>query len=102
MVDIEASVCRELEEETGLDTATLTRTAGFIVTSAGPIVSIGIEFRSGLAAEALCDRILAHAAQAAEAEIAGVVPVMPEEAGALDSNCVEFIRPLIRHLRGSA
>ena len=45
-IDIDASIAREIGEETGLDAAALTRVPGYRVTLAGPLVSIAAEFCS--------------------------------------------------------
>jgi hypothetical protein len=74
-IDIDASIARELVEETGLDPARLTRTPGYLLTRAGPFVSIGIEWRSGLGAEELRGLILAHVAGQPVPELADVVIV---------------------------
>jgi 8-oxo-dGTP pyrophosphatase MutT (NUDIX family) len=72
-VDIEASIARELGEETGLDPADLVRVPGYVLTPTGPLLSIAIEWRSALAAEALRERILAHVRRQYAPELADVV-----------------------------
>ncbi len=80
-IDIDTNIARELEEETGLKRADLERRAGYVVTFAGPLVSIAIEWRSPLPAEALRAQILAHVARQHEPELADVVIVRtPAEA----------------------
>jgi 8-oxo-dGTP pyrophosphatase MutT (NUDIX family) len=74
-IDIEASIARELAEETGLEPAALERTPGFILTFLGPMVSIAAEFRSPLPAEELCAAISAHIAAEADPELAEMVVV---------------------------
>lgn len=74
-VDIEASVRRELLEETGLGPADLERVPGVIVTRAGPHVSIAVELRSPLAAEALRSRILTHLGRVDQSELVDIVVV---------------------------
>lgn len=69
-VDIEASIARELEEETGLSADEFERTAGFVVASAGPCLSLAMELRSPLPARALCDRIRDFLAAQANPELA--------------------------------
>lgn len=44
VIDIETSVLREISEELGLAHADLARLPGFIITAAGPVVSIGVPF----------------------------------------------------------
>jgi 8-oxo-dGTP pyrophosphatase MutT (NUDIX family) len=74
-IDIEASVARELAEETGLDAGDLERAPGYLLTRAGPLLSIGLEWRSMLPAEALRARILDHVARQSEPELADIVVV---------------------------
>jgi len=73
IVDIEASIARELGEETGLEPADLARVPGYVLTPTGPHVSIAIEWRSALTAEALRARILAHVRRQPVPELADVV-----------------------------
>jgi 8-oxo-dGTP pyrophosphatase MutT (NUDIX family) len=75
MVDIEASIVRELAEETGLTPADLERTPGYVLTISGRRVAIAIEWRSPLNAHALRERILAHIRSEREPELADVVIV---------------------------
>src|SRR6202040_1822717 len=56
----DASIARELEEETGLGPAELKRRRGYIVTFAGALVSIAIEWQSALPADALRQPLLDH------------------------------------------
>ena len=71
-VDIDGSIAREVVEETGLGLKDLERQTGFILTFAGAMVSIGVEYRSPMQAAALKDRVLLHIASDAQAELAGV------------------------------
>lgn len=75
IIDIDASIVRELAEETGLDSESLVRAPGYILTQSGPLVSIAIEWRSALAAEALRESILAHTRAQATPELADVLIV---------------------------
>ena len=74
-IDIDASIARELVEETGLDPLHLERVPGYLLTRAGALVSIGIEWRSPLPGEALRERILAHVRREAVPELADIVIV---------------------------
>ena len=74
-IDIDASIVRELEEETGLRPADFEQVPGYILTMVPPFVAIAVEWRSALPAETLRDRILAHIAREAEPELADVVIV---------------------------
>ena len=72
-IDIDASIERELVEETGLGAADFTRVPGFLIARAGIKVAIGIEWRSALRADDLRGRILDFLAQQAEPELADIV-----------------------------
>lgn len=75
IIDIDASIVRELEEETGLRPADFERVPGYILTMLPPFVAIAVEWRSALPAEALRERILAHVDREVEPELADVVIV---------------------------
>ncbi len=72
-IDIDASIARELAEETGLEAHELHRVPGFVVMSQPPLLPIAIEWRSGLAAEELRERMLAHVRREPEPELEDVV-----------------------------
>jgi len=72
-IDIDASIERELVEETGLGAADFARVPGFLIARAGIKVAIGIEWRSALRADDLRGRILDFLAQQAEPELADIV-----------------------------
>jgi hypothetical protein len=77
-VDIAASVDREVAEETGLGATDVQRSgAPFIVTTAGPHVSIAVSYRSSLTSRALVDKVRGHILSGAdpEQELAEVVAV---------------------------
>ena len=68
-IDISASIARELSEEVGLQAQDLTRQPGFIVTRAGPHLSIGVVYDSPLTAKALSERIQAYLGRTTDREI---------------------------------
>lgn len=72
-IDIDASIAREMREETGLDPAGLSRTPGFIVTVAGPMISIAVEYRAEATAEELRDRVRAFLRREHSPELDDVV-----------------------------
>lgn len=72
-LDIDASIARELAEETGLDTGTLQRVPGYIVARHGRHCCFCVEFRSRLSAEALRGQMLAGIARDQDRELADVV-----------------------------
>ena len=75
MIDIDASIVRELEEETGLRPADFERAPGYLLTVLHPYLAIAIEWRSELPAEVLREKILTHVCREAEPELADVVIV---------------------------
>lgn len=62
VIDIETSVLREISEELGLAQADLARRPGFIVTAAGPVVSIGVPFAIRLSDRDLVAAVRRHIA----------------------------------------
>jgi len=80
VIDIEASIVRELGEETGLEPSSLARVPGYVLTLCGPLVSIAIEWQSPLPSAALRDSILAYTRRQPVPELADVVIVRtPDE-----------------------
>lgn len=75
MIDIGASIARELAEETGLTAREVQTLSGFRIITIGPQVSIAREFRSPLEAEALRALILSRLGVEAEAELMDMVIV---------------------------
>ena len=74
-IDIDASIARELGEETGLGPAALERIPGYIAAVSEWQVAVAIEWRSPLAAEALRQRILGFIDAEAEPELDDIVIV---------------------------
>jgi hypothetical protein len=74
-IDIEASIVRELGEETGLGPAQLTRAPGYILARVGPRIAIGAEWHSRLPAEDLRKTILDFASSQSKPELADIVIV---------------------------
>lgn len=74
-VDIEASVAREIAEETGLGPDELRREPGYLVVTAGPVISIGCVLRAALTSGEIADRITAHIGRQSEPELAEPVVV---------------------------
>lgn len=72
-IDIAQNVLREIREETGLGDADLTCLPGYIVTRAGPHVSIAVELVSPLPSQSLRQRILDHISADAEPELSDIV-----------------------------
>ncbi len=72
-IDIAASVRRELREETGLDPEAAEQTPGFLLSVSGVLISIGVEFRFPLPANALRSRIIEYLRGEAEPELSDIV-----------------------------
>ncbi len=69
VIDIDASIQRELSEETGLSPADLSRVPGYHVATVGVHVTIGIEWRSPLPVAQLRERILAFTRTLSQPEL---------------------------------
>lgn len=74
-VDIEASIARELEEETGLNSATTARAPGTWVTADKRVISIGQVFHSPVDAMALRATILSFSNASADRELVDVIVI---------------------------
>lgn len=93
LIDLEASVAREIMEETGLAAPAIERRDGYLIALAGPVLSIGVRYHSPLDERELIDTARAYIAADAESELvdfavaqrAGNGPelTMPDYAGAL-------------------
>lgn len=74
-IDIDASIARELAEETGLGPGHLERVPGYIAAVSNWQVAVAVEWRSPLAAEALRQRILDYIDAEADPELDDIVIV---------------------------
>ena len=96
-VDLDASIGREVAEETGLDTEAAQRRNGYWLTRVGSLVSIAVEFQLHDPADVLLERIGAHLAADAESELTDVVVV--RRAADLDGLAVpNYARALVSHV----
>lgn len=77
-IDIDASIARELREETGLHAGELERRPGYVVAVAGVHVAIGVEWRSPLPAAELRARMLAFLDTQSSPELDDVVVIRDE------------------------
>jgi 8-oxo-dGTP pyrophosphatase MutT (NUDIX family) len=80
VIDIDASISRELSEETGLAmgdglNGDRRNGGGYVLTLSGAQISIAREYRSHLTSVALRERVLAHLASDANSELADIVIV---------------------------
>jgi 8-oxo-dGTP pyrophosphatase MutT (NUDIX family) len=96
-IDIAASVAREVAEETALDAADLTREPGFLLACNGPQASVGVLFRSKLAAEDLQRRMEEGLARDPERELSDIV-VVRRRTDAAGLNSADWTRWVIDHL----
>jgi len=74
-IDVAASIAREIAEEAGLDSATLARDPGFILSRLGQQLAIGAVHRSALPTRDLRDAMIAGLAHDPERELVEIVPV---------------------------
>lgn len=74
-IDIEASIVRELGEETGLGPGLLARAPGYILSRVGPLLAIAAEWHSPLPAEDLRETILHFVRSQSNPELADIVIV---------------------------
>lgn len=96
-IDIDRSVARELHEETGLSAPVLSREGGYVVTIAGPTLSIAVPFRSPLAGDALLREADRHISSHAGSELAQFVLVAAGEP-ALGLSMPDYARALLTGL----
>jgi 8-oxo-dGTP pyrophosphatase MutT (NUDIX family) len=94
-IDIEGSIAREMREETGLDPTGLQRTPGFLVTVAGPMISIAAEYRADATAEELTTRVRAFLRREASPELDDVV-VLRTQADLDDAGTSPYAVTLLR------
>jgi hypothetical protein len=73
MVDFDASIAREIAEELGLDPGALDRDAGYLVTKAGPLLSIGIIYRLAMPGQEFCAQVKASLASDAARELEALI-----------------------------
>jgi hypothetical protein len=76
-IDIDHSVRREIDEELGLDGDQLQRRPGYVVTLAGPVLSIGVPFDARLADADLMASIAQHISADPDAELARARLLVP-------------------------
>jgi 8-oxo-dGTP pyrophosphatase MutT (NUDIX family) len=79
-IDIDASIARELVEETGLGASDLVRAPGYTLVFDGLLISIGVSYLARTSAADLAQRVEAFIARDREPELAGVVLVASREA----------------------
>jgi hypothetical protein len=93
-VDIEASVRREVAEETGLDPDEFTIDAGWHCLPAGPMIALLKPMRSQERAQQIRDRIRAHIAREAAPELADAY--VARGAADIDPMMPGFIQTFLR------
>lgn len=99
-IDIEASIARELEEETGLPASEFDRNPGFIITRSGPLVSMAIEYRSNKPANALRDTLMANLARQDDPELSEFVIFDAPPDAKQDTDVIPFARRAVEAVMG--
>lgn len=100
-IDIDASIRRELGEETGLKPTDLERVPGYRVALVGGHVTVGIEWRSSLAAAELRERILGFLQSETQPELDDIV-VVGRGAASAAASMPEHARVFMHALLGTA
>lgn len=96
-IDLDASIARELLEETGLDATSLVRVPGIIVVRYRRYCAFVIEYRSALAAEALRAAMLDSLRRHGDRELTDIVVARdPADHGRLP--VLDHARFLLRHV----
>ncbi len=95
MVDLEASVRREVAEETGLSAAELEIEAGWHAVLAGPRIAMLKIMRGPVSADALRARVRAHIAGESTPELSDMH--IARGIGDLDARMPDFIAAFLRH-----
>ncbi len=99
-IDIDASIGREVREETGLGAAEIEQVPGYRVAFAGSLVSVAVEYRSRMGAHALREHVLRHVAHDPDAELidALVVRTMAD----VEADTPEYAKLLLGSVLGNA
>jgi 8-oxo-dGTP pyrophosphatase MutT (NUDIX family) len=96
-IDIEASVAREIAEETGLAAPSIQRADGYAITISGPVLSIAVPFRSPLPGPALLAQASHHISADPGGELGCVVLALPGDGNAA-LPMPDYARALLHHL----
>jgi len=95
-VDLAGSICRELKEETGLDTAEFSAEPGWYAVIGGARIALIKILRAKDGAETLGERILAHLSREPQPELADIRVVRgPDD---LDPMMPAFVPAFLRHI----
>ena len=92
-IDVDASIARELFEETGVLPSVLQREPGYLITGYARQISIGTVYRSQNTAAELRDSIMGHIASDHEKELSEIIFTHPA-----DHNTVRNLAPYSRAL----
>jgi hypothetical protein len=96
-IDIDHSVRREIGEELGLGDDQLHRRPGYVVTRAGPVLSIGVPFEARVPDADLMASVARHIAADPDAELAGADLLAPG-ADTAQLAMPDYARALLAHL----
>jgi len=99
-IDIDASIARELAEETGLDAHTLQRVPGYIIARHGRFCCFGVEFRSSLSAAMLRNEMLSGMAHAGDGELTDVI-VIEDENDLAHHDVLDYARLVVGSVLGA-
>jgi 8-oxo-dGTP pyrophosphatase MutT (NUDIX family) len=97
LIDLEASVAREITEETGLAAPAIERHGGYLIALAGPVLSIGVRYRSPLNDGELVETARAYIAADAESELADFA-MAPRDGHGRELAMPDYARALLDYL----
>ncbi len=96
-IDIDASITREVTEETGLDAALWARTPGYLIARSGALIAIAVEWCSALDAVNLAAVVRQHLRSEPDAELNDVT-MIASFADAMAAPTPGYVRVLARAL----
>lgn len=79
VIDIDASIAREVAEETGFEPGSWVRSPGYLIARSGALIAIAVEWQSALDAAALAAAVRRHLRGEAHAELNDVMMIASVE-----------------------